>query len=286
MPDPSPMLNALTIDVEDYYHVSNFERIIPRSEWDSLESRVEGNVERILEFLQQHGIHATFFILGCVAEKHPQMIGRIAQGGHEIACHSYDHRLVYNMSREDFRQDSIRAKAILEDLTQLPVRGYRATSYSIVEDSLWALDILLELGFTYDSSIFPVRHDRYGIPHWSRFPQEAVTPEGKAILEFPLSTMRILGHNIPIAGGGYLRHFPIQLIEYGIHRLNDKEHRPAILYFHPWEIDEDQPRVSAGRITSFRHYHNIPKVLSRLDRLIKRFAFGPVEKVLGLEVGG
>ncbi len=277
------MLNALTIDVEDYYHVSNFEDVIPRDEWDSLESRVERSTDRILEFLQRHKTKATFFILGCVAEEHPEMVGRIVAQGHEIACHTYDHRLAYRMDRDEFKRDTARAKAILEDLIQVPVLGFRATSYSVVRESLWALDVLLELGFTYDSSIFPVRHDRYGIPDWPRFPGEALTPAGNSIMEFPLSTLSLFGRNIPIAGGGYLRHFPLRLIEYGIHRLNNHDAQPAILYFHPWEIDQDQPRISTGKLTSYRHYHNIPQVLPRMERLLKRFSFGTVKEVLRLE---
>ena len=280
MPESLPVLNALTIDVEDYYHVSNFAKVIPYKKWDSFESRVERNVERILQFLDRHGVRATFFVLGWVGERYPKVVLRIAEAGHEIACHTYSHQLVYQMSPEEFRRDTARAKAILEDLIQVPVRGFRAASYSIVEDSLWALDILVELGFTYDSSIFPVYHDRYGIPRWSRFPEKTLTPGGNRILEFPLSTLPVLGHNLPIAGGAYLRIFPSQLIEYGIHRLNNREHRPAILYFHPWEIDEEQPHIPAGFLTTFRHYHNISKLLPRLERLLRRFSFGPVQEVL------
>ena len=280
MPNPLPILNALTIDVEDYYHVSNFEKEIPRCKWDSLESRVERNVDRILQLLHQHQVQATFFVMGLVGREHPEMVRRIAESGHEIACHTYDHRLVYRMGPEEFRRDTARAKAILEDLIQKPVHGFRATSYSIVEDSLWALDILSELGFTYDSSIFPIHHHRYGIPHWHRFPKDTLTPGGRHIQEFPLSTISISGRNIPIAGGGYLRHFPLKLIEYGIRRLNNYERQPAILYFHPWEIDEGQPRIPVGILTSFRHYHNIPKVLPRIKHLLKCFAFGSVQKVL------
>lgn len=280
MPDSRPILNALTIDVEDYYHVSNFANVIPGHKWNSFESRVERNVDRILQFLERHGVKATFFVLGWVGERHPKMVRRIAGAGHEIACHTYSHQMVYQMDPQEFRQDTARAKAILEDQIQSPVRGFRAASYSIVEDSLWALDVLVELGFTYDSSIFPVYHDHYGIPRWTRFPEMTLTPGGNRILEFPLSTLPVLGYNLPIAGGGYLRIFPPQLIEYGIRRLNNHERKPAIIYFHPWEIDEDQPRISTNLLTTFRHYHNISKVLPRIERLIKRFSFGPIQEVL------
>lgn len=273
------MLNALTIDVEDYYQVSGFESHIRFEQWPDYESRVVGNTWRLLEMLHFHRVKATFFVLGWIAERYPQVVLAIHKEGHEIASHGYRHRLLYNMSREEFRQDTERSKGLLEDLCGEPVLGYRAPSYSIIQETLWAIDILHELGFQYDSSIFPIHHDRYGIPNASRFPYFHSLSEGRKMLEFPLSTVQFLGRNVPIAGGGYLRLFPYAFIRWGIRRINEQEQRPAIVYLHPWEIDPGQPRVNGSRFSRFRHYVNLDKTEARLRRLLQDFRFAPLRSL-------
>lgn len=273
------MTNALTIDVEDYYHVSAFESIIKFEDWGRFESRVEKNTLKILELLNTFKIKATFFILGWIAERSPQMVKEIQKEGHEIACHGYRHQLVYEIGPERFREDITRSKRILEDIIGKEVIGYRAPSYSITKKSLWGLSILAEEGFKYDSSIFPIRHDRYGIPDFSRFSKK-INLNGKGeILEIPLSTIQLFGKNIPIAGGGYLRLLPVRFIEWGIRSLNKKENQPAIIYFHPWEIDPEQPKLNGSRVSVFRHHVNIGKTFSKLKRLLNNFQFGPIREV-------
>ncbi len=270
------MLNALTIDVEDYYHVSAFESIIKFEDWGRFESRVEKNTLKILELLNTFKIKATFFILGWIAERSPQMVKEIQKEGHEIACHGYRHQLVYEIGPEKFREDIIRSKKILEDIIGKEVIGYRAPSYSIIKKSLWALDILIEEGFKYDSSIFPIRHDRYGIPDFSRFSKK-INLNGKGeILEIPLSTIRLLNSNFPIAGGGYFRLFPYLLFKRGINRINKVDKQPAVFYFHPWEIDAEQPVQRVGVKTRFRHYLNLKKTEGRLKRLLSDFKWGRI----------
>lgn len=273
------MINALTIDVEDYYHVSAFESIIKYEDWGRFESRVEKNTLKILELLNTFKIKATFFILGWIAERSPQMVKEIQKEGHEIACHGYRHQLVYEIGPERFREDITRSKRILEDIIGKEVIGYRAPSYSITKKSLWGLNILAEEGFKYDSSIFPIRHDRYGIPGFSRFSKK-INLNGKGeILEIPLSTIQLFGKNIPIAGGGYLRLLPVRFIEWGIRSLNKKEAQPAIIYFHPWEIDPEQPKLNGSRVSVFRHHVNIGKTFSKIKRLLSSFKFGPIREV-------
>ncbi|NKE72105.1 XrtA system polysaccharide deacetylase [Candidatus Manganitrophus noduliformans] len=269
-------LNALTIDVEDYYQVSGFESHIRFEQWPDYESRVVGNTWRLLEMLHFHRVKATFFILGWIAERYPQVVLAIHKEGHEIASHGYRHRLVYNMSREEFRQDTERSKEVLEDLCGVPVVGYRAASYSITKQTLWSLEVLHALGFQYDSSIFPIHHDRYGIPNASRFPYGHSLSEGRELLEFPLSTVRMMKWNIPIAGGGYLRLFPYWFIRWGIAQINEKEKAPAIVYLHPWEIDPNQPRINGDRLSRFRHYVNLEKMEQKLKNLLSDFQFVPL----------
>lgn len=273
------MLNALTIDVEDYYQVSGFESHIRFEQWSNYESRVMGNTWRILELLHFHQVKATFFVLGWIAERYPQMVLAIHKEGHEIASHGYRHRLLYNLSQEEFRQDTGRSKGILEDLCGAPVIGYRAPSYSIIQKTLWAVEILHELGFRYDSSVFPIHHDRYGIPDASRFAYYHFLSEGRKLLEFPLSTVRLLGRNVPVAGGGYLRLFPYRFIQWGIGRINERENAPAIVYLHPWEIDPSQPRINGARLSRFRHYLNLDKTESRFRQLLRDFRFAPLQRL-------
>jgi polysaccharide deacetylase family protein (PEP-CTERM system associated) len=275
--------NALTVDVEDYFHVAALAPSIPRETWASREPRVVANTQRLLAIFEQFGVRGTFFILGWVAERHPQLVRDIAARGHEIACHGFSHRLVYEQSQEEFYEETRRAKNLLQDITGSAVLGYRAASYSIVRKSLWALDILADLGFAYDSSIFPVRHDRYGIPDAERAPHRLSTPNGKSIVEWPLATASILGMRLPVAGGGYFRLLPYRLSRWGLASINRREMRPFIFYLHPWEIDPAQPRVSATWLSRFRHYTNLEKCEGRLRHLLGEFRFGTArEGLVGL----
>jgi polysaccharide deacetylase family protein (PEP-CTERM system associated) len=269
------IVNALTIDVEDYFHVSVFDGIVPRSRWDTLESRVETNTERLLDIFSEHGVWATFFVLGWVAERFPDLVRRIAQRGHEIASHGYDHRLIYDQTPPAFREDIRRAKRVLEDTSGCQVSGYRAPSYSITPQSLWALDILLEEGYRYDSSIFPIRHDRYGIPVSERHPYPIQRSKG-CLIEVPGSTTKYGPMNLPVAGGGYFRILPYRWTYWGIARVNRVEQRPVVFYLHPWEIDPEQPRLKVGRLSTFRHYRNLDQTEPRLRRLLEDFRFGPM----------
>jgi polysaccharide deacetylase family protein (PEP-CTERM system associated) len=274
------MLNALTIDVEDYYHVTGFESVIQRADWDGYESRVGRNTLRLLDLLDTHHTKATFFVLGWVAERHPQLVRTIHTRGHEVASHGYAHQRIYTQSPAQFRQETQRSMRLLEDIVGERIHGYRAASYSITRASLWALDILGEEGFTYDSSIFPIHHDRYGIPGYPRFCHVLDNHGGGQLIEFPISTMRLAGVNFPIAGGGYFRLFPYALISRGLRSINRLERQPALIYLHPWEIDPDQPRVHAGAAARFRQYVNLHKTEARLSRLMQDFTFGTLLDVL------
>ena len=266
--------NALTVDVEDYFHVSALAKSVHPDSWASRESRVERNTHRLLDLFEQVDVRATFFVLGWVAERHRQLVRDIADRGHEVACHGYSHRLVYDQSPEEFREETLRSKRLLEDVIGSSVLGYRAASYSIVRRSLWALDTLAELGFSYDSSIFPVRHDRYGIPDAERAPHRLQTPGGHSIVEWPLSTARVAGIGLPVSGGGYFRLLPYWLTRWGLESINRRERRPFVFYLHPWEIDPGQPRVPASWLSRFRHYTNLEKCEERLRRLLGEFSFG------------
>ncbi|MGB9081955.1 MAG: XrtA system polysaccharide deacetylase [Desulfuromonadaceae bacterium] len=280
------MINALTIDVEDYFQVNAFARHIRQDQWDTYPLRVDGNTRRILDLLDSFSITATFFILGWVAERLPALIKEIHRRGHEIACHGYGHELVYAIGPERFRSDIHRSKILLEDQCGERVNGYRAPSYSITGKSLWALNILVEEGFTYDSSVFPIIHDTYGIPDAQRFPHRLQTEAGP-LMEFPLTTLplRIGGKEmrLPIAGGGYLRLLPAEFVAWGIKRINNQEKQPTVLYFHPWEIDPDQPRIKAGFKSRFRHYLNLDKTEGKLAYLFKRHTFASMKMVLAAQ---
>lgn len=266
--------NALTVDVEDYFHVAALAPSIHRDSWTLRESRVVANTRKLLAIFEQFDVRATFFVLGWVAERYPQLVKDIAARGHEIACHGWSHRLVYEQSTSEFHEETLRSRNLLEDITGSAVLGYRAASYSIVDESLWALDILADLGFAYDSSIFPVRHDRYGIPNAERVPHRMATPNGASIVEWPLATARIFGWRLPVAGGGYFRLLPYWLSRWGLESINRREQRPFIFYLHPWEIDPAQPRVAASGLSRFRHYTNLAKCEERLRRLLGEFRFG------------
>ncbi len=278
------MKNVLTIDVEDYYMVSAFADVVRFEDWSGFESRVERNTGRLLELLDEYGMKATFFVLGWVAERYPELVKSINAAGHEIACHGYNHRLIYDLTPDQFREDTRRAKRALEDIAGRPVMGYRATSYSIVKRTLWAIDILLEEGFRYDSSIFPIRHDRYGYPEASRFVGMVPGKGTGQLLEIPPSTLHLFGKNLPVAGGGYLRLFPAALTEWSIRTINEKEGQPAVAYVHPWEIDPDQPRLNGSRLSEFRHYVNLNTTFGKLNRLLKAFRFGPVQDVFAAKL--
>ena len=273
------MLNALTVDVEDYFQVSAFESVVRFADWDHYESRVEKNTQRVLDLLDVYQTKGTFFVLGWVAERHAELVRLIHRRGHEVASHGYAHQRVYTQSPEQFRDETRRCKKLLEDLIGAPILGYRAASYSITAQSLWALDILAEEGFRYDSSIFPIRHDLYGIPGHQRFFHQLDGDGRRAIAEVPLSTLRFAGVNFPVAGGGYLRIFPYAVNHLAIGYLNRSESQPAVVYFHPWEIDADQPRLPAGRLSRFRHYTNLGRMETRLRKLLASFSFGPVRDV-------
>jgi len=272
-------MNAMTIDVEDYFHVSVFEKTVDRSRWDTLETRVRANTDRLLDLFDERGVRGTFFVLGWVAERYPDLVKAIAARGHELASHGYAHRLVYEQTPEVFREDVRRAKDLIEAAAAQPVRGYRAPSFSVTSRSLWALDVLVEEGYTYDASIFPIRHDRYGIPGAPRWPHAIDRGRGR-IFEVPGSTVRIGSTNLPVAGGGYFRILPYAWTHWGIARVNRTERQPAIFYLHPWEIDPGQPRLPASRLGRFRHYRNLGKVEPRLRRLLADFSFGPLRHVL------
>lgn len=277
------MVNAMTVDVEDYFHVAALARSIDRSRWDDMEFRADASTRRLLDLFDEGGIKATFFVLGWVARKSPELIREIHARGHEVASHGMSHKLVYNQTPEEFSAETYESKALLEDLIGAPVLGYRASTYSITRRSLWALDILKEAGFIYDSSIFPIRHDVYGIPDAPQIPSRISTPKGASLIEFPMSTAPIFGVRVPVSGGGYFRLLPYWLTRAGLSKLNRQLHRPFIFYLHPWEVDPQQPRIRVGLKSRLRHYTNLQRCESRLRRLIGEFRFAPVRDVLRSE---
>lgn len=267
------LTNALTVDVEDYFHVSAFASNVSPDSWATRESRVVRNTQRLLTIFKEYDAHATFFVLGWVAERQPELVRDIASCGHEIACHGYSHRLVYEQSPKEFYKETLLAKSVLENIIGTSILGYRAASYSITRKSLWALDILAELGFLYDSSIFPVHHDRYGIPNAERIPHRLSTPKKKLIVEWPLSTANAFGFRLPVAGGGYFRLLPYWLSRWGLDSINRNDKQPFIFYLHPWEIDPAQPHIPTSSLSRFRHYTNLNKCEDRLRRLLGEFRF-------------
>ena len=278
-PDPGAVINAMTIDVEDYFHVSVFDGLVPREKWDQMESRVSANTDRLLQTFDESGVKATFFVLGWVAERFGDLVRRISSAGHEIASHGYAHRLIYDQTATAFREDVRRAKSILEQATGLQVKGFRAPSYSVTPRTLWAIDILIEEGYAYDSSVFPIHHDRYGIPLSPRHPYMLSSHSG-SLLEAPASTVRFGRFNFPVGGGGYFRLLPYAWTRLGISRINVTERRPAIFYLHPWEVDPGQPRLQAGLVSRFRHYRNLAETEGRLRALLRDFRFGPLWNML------
>jgi polysaccharide deacetylase family protein (PEP-CTERM system associated) len=272
----APMINALTIDVEDYFQVSAFAPHIARSAWDTRECRVERNIDRILEMLRSRQIKATFFTLGWIAERYPLLVRRIVQEGHELASHGYGHERASDLTEADFFEDIHRAKTLLEDIGAVAIQGYRAPSFSIGEGNLWAFDALLRAGYRYSSSVYPIRHDHYGMPNAPRHVYQ-VRP---GLLEVPITTLRVFGRNFPSSGGGYFRLLPYEVSRRMLSRVNATERQPGIFYFHPWEIDTAQPRVAGiGLKTRFRHYVNIGRMENRLSLLLKDFNWGRMDQI-------
>jgi len=274
------MLNALTIDVEEYFQVEAFRGRVDERDWPRLESRVEASTRRLLDLLDVRGVTATFFVLGWVARRHPALVRAIHARGHELGCHGDLHRPIYALDPPGFRRDLRAARAAIEDAAGVAVLGYRAPTCSVVRRTWWALDILAEEGFRYDASIFPIHHDRYGIPDAPRFPHRVRLASGAEIVEFPMSTVRVAGHNLPFAGGGYFRLLPYELIRRAVHHVNARERQPVVVFLHPWELDPDQPRLPASPLSRFRQYVNLAGTERKLDRLLRDFAFAPAWRVL------
>jgi polysaccharide deacetylase family protein (PEP-CTERM system associated) len=277
---PMALINALTVDVEDYFQVSAFDHHVHRDAWERMPSRVERNVDELLQLLGERRARATFFTLGWVAQRHPQLIRRIVANGHELASHGFGHRRASDLDHAAFSADIRRAKTLLEDVSGAAVIGYRAPSFSIDRRNLWAFDCIAAAGYRYSSSVYPVQHDHYGMPDAPRFPYRVCD----GLLEIPVTTTRLFGRNLPAGGGGYFRLAPYRMSRWAIARVNRREQRPAIFYFHPWEIDPGQPRVDGvGIKTRFRHYLNLHRTKARLTRLLSDFEWDRVDRVFDVE---
>jgi polysaccharide deacetylase family protein (PEP-CTERM system associated) len=272
-------LNALTIDVEDYFHVSGFECCVDRTHWDDFAPRIVQSTERLLDCLGEANVRGTFFILGWVAKRQPRLVRAIRAAGHEIGCHTYSHRLIYEQTPDEFQRDLRLGLDVLEDILGERITCFRAPSFSITQKSLWALDVLIEEGITVDSSIYPTHHDRYGIPGTPLHPHR-IARAGGALWEFPPPVWRCLGYPLPVGGGGYFRLFPYALTRLALKRIN-AEGRPFAVYLHPWEVDPEQPRLHPGLMRKFRHYVNLTRTEPRLRRLLKDFDFGTMSEALG-----
>ncbi len=269
--------NAMSVDVEDYFQVQAFAGVVPRADWDGVPRRVEANTDRILQQFEDAGVRATFFTLGWVAERHPALVRRIVTAGHELASHGYDHVLAHRFAPAEFGADVGRTRRMLEDIGGVPVTGYRAPTFSIGPRNPWAFEQLEQQGYRYSSSVFPIRHDLYGVPDAPRAPYR---PGPGALWELPMTTVRLLRRNLPCSGGGYFRLLPYRLFRLGLRQLNRAEQRPGVFYFHPWEVDPGQPRIAgAGRMSRFRHYVNIGRMSGRVDRLLRDFAWDRMDRV-------
>lgn len=274
-----PIQNAFTVDVEDYYQVEAFSGVIPRDKWETYPKRVSNNNEKILNLLDKHGVKGTFFVLGCVAENNKSLVSEIHAQGHEVACHGYSHKMILKQSKAEFKDETLKAKDLLEDIVNTPIKGYRAATYSITNENLWALEVLADAGFEYDSSIFPIRHDRYGISDFNRFPCE-IRINGKTIKEFPISTARLFGANLPVSGGGYFRLYPYMVTKMGLSSVNNQG-MPFVFYMHPWEVDPAQPQIEGiSNSTKFRHYVNLNKTEAKLRDLLEDFRFGRMDAII------
>jgi polysaccharide deacetylase family protein (PEP-CTERM system associated) len=276
----SQVINALSFDVEEYFQVSNFESVIKREDWDNLESRLYIGLNKILDILDEKDVKATFFVLGWVAERHPNLIKHISEREHEISTHGYEHKLIYKQKKAEFEEDLVKSIKTIEGITGNKILGFRAPSFSITKSSLWALEILAKNNIKYDASIFPILHHRYGIENSERFPYH-ISNNGYNIIEYPCSTIRILGRNIPFSGGGYLRLLPYKVIKNFIKWIN-KEYQPVIIYLHPWELDINLPRIKAGAMNEFRHYYNLDSTEVKLRHLLDDFCFTTVKEALGI----
>ncbi len=277
MKKQNSICNAMSVDVEDYFQVSAFEKNFEKCDWDDIPCRVEENIEKILQLFERKNIKATFFTLGWIAERYSGMVKKIVDHGHELASHGWEHTRVTQQGRQDFMQDIIRTRHFLEDLSGKVVKGYRAASYSICKDNLWAFDCLADAGYVYSSSIVPIKHDLYGIPDAPRF---AFIPADDRLLEIPITTINLVGRNINCGGGGWFRLFPYSFSRWAINKVNTQDKQPCIFYFHPWEIDPEQPRVvGASRKAKFRHYLNLTKMHDRLEALADDFHWGRVDDV-------
>jgi polysaccharide deacetylase family protein (PEP-CTERM system associated) len=273
--------NALTCDVEEHFQVAAFEDTIPKSQWASQPSRVVENTHRVLDLFARNDAKGTFFVLGCIAERYPALVRRIVREGHELASHGYDHTRLYEFTPDRFRQDVLRTRGLLEDAGGVSIRGYRAPSYSIDARNLWAHDVLEETGHVYSSSIYPIRHDLYGMPDAPRFP---FRPQGRNILEIPVTTVAVVGRNFPCGGGGYFRLLPYSLFRWALRRVNRVDRQAGLFYFHPWELDPGQPRVSGASLRSrFRHYTNLDTMERRVERLLKDFPWGRMDEVYSVD---
>jgi polysaccharide deacetylase family protein (PEP-CTERM system associated) len=271
------IINAMTVDVEDYFQVSAFEKTVLRPDWDKIPHRVEDNTNRILDQFAENNVKATFFMLGWVAERYPLLIKRIIEEGHELASHGYCHVRVTQQTASEFRNDISKTKKLLEDLAGVEIKGYRAASYSINAGNLWAIDELAETGHLYSSSIYPIKHDLYGMPQAPRFPFQH---EGSGLLEIPITTVMLGKQKLPCGGGGFFRLFPYSYSRWAINRINNIEKQSALFYFHPWEIDAGQPRfINAPWKSRFRHYHNLNKMEERLQRLMQEFSWGRMDQI-------
>lgn len=275
------VLNAMTVDVEDFFHVSAFESIIKPEQWQDYQPRVDTNTRRLLDLFARYNIKSTFFVLGWVAERYPELIKEIHRQGHEIASHGYAHRRATEQSREEFYSDVLRSKNHLEDLLGEKLTGYRAPSFSIGYTNEWAFEVLVELGFAYSSSTYPVKHDLYGTPDWPRFAYR----RKEGIIEIPIPTHRFLGRQTPIGGGGYFRLYPYAFTKYLVNSYLKKEQQPYSFYFHPWEIDAEQPRLTQAPLKSrFRHYINLDKTYGKLEKLLQEFSWGTMKDVYNIAV--
>ena len=282
-PSPAGIVNALTVDVEDYFQVAAFEANIRRDDWDRMPCRVEANTNRVLDLFEARGVKGTFFVLGWIAERYPRLVRRIVADGHELASHGYDHTRLHHFDRGQLREDLLRTRGLLEQVGATAVIGYRAPSYSIGARNLWALDVVQETGHVYSSSIYPIRHDLYGMPDAPRFPFR-LRPD--AILEIPVTTVRLAERNLPCGGGGYFRLLPYPLYRWAMRRVNDSDGQPGMFYFHPWEVDPDQPRIPGASLRSrFRHYVNLHAMEGRLKRLLGDFRWGRMDEVFGVHTG-
>ena len=278
----SQPVNGMSVDVEDYFQVQAFAGIVDRDAWDSIPCRVEANMDRLLTQFARAGVTATFFTLGWVAERYPEVVRRIVREGHELASHGYGHQLVHSLTPAQFREDLVRAKGVLESTGGVAVAGYRAPTFSIGPRNPWAFDVLEETGHRYSSSVYPVKHDLYGVPDAPRFPYR---PGAGALVEIPMTTLRLGGRNLPISGGGYFRLMPYLLFRTLLRRFHAADNRPGVFYFHPWEIDPGQPRVAgASRLSLFRHTVNLAAMAGRVEHLLRDFRWDRMDRAFAADL--